>query len=161
MGAVVALADSKCCLVCGKEKYFKEYPRYKNKKGIHKLLNVCKSCRAIQKKEYNNKNIDKIRNYHKKFALQNKDIVKNRELKNKYKITLEQYNNMLIKQKGVCAICKTNLNKKALSVDHCHSTGKVRGLLCHNCNMGLGTFKDNMFILQEALNYLQINQEII
>jgi uncharacterized protein YlaI len=61
-----------------------------------------------------------------------------------------------VKQKGCCAICgkhQTILNK-TLNVDHCHKTGKIRGLLCTNCNHGLGKFYDNAEVLKVAINYL-------
>lgn len=68
---------------------------------------------------------------------------------------------MLNTQNHLCKIC--NLpgfkldprSKTLLVVDHCHSTGKVRGLLCHNCNRALGLFKDNTNSIENALNYLK------
>lgn len=74
----------------------------------------------------------------------------------KYGITLDQYNAMLEQQGGGCAICgaATNKNGKALFVDHCHDTGKVRGILCYRCNTGLGSFKDNAVLVAKAVSYL-------
>lgn len=60
---------------------------------------------------------------------------------------------MLDEQNGVCAICKFK-PKTVFHVDHCHSTGKVRGLLCINCNMALGLLKDNKMFLSQAIDYL-------
>lgn len=82
----------------------------------------------------------------------NKSIV----LKKKYNISLEDYYKILDEQNNVCAICKKyNENSKhMLAVDHCHKTGKVRGLLCSHCNTGLGQFKDDTELLQLAINYL-------
>lgn len=78
-----------------------------------------------------------------------------------YGVSLEQYNEMLNSQKGVCAIChnpETVLGKdkkiKNLSIDHCHSTGNVRGLLCNSCNNLIGRCDDNVSILQNAISYL-------
>ena len=78
-------------------------------------------------------------------------------LKRVYGITIDDYNDMFIEQGGSCAICGTHQKefKFCLSVDHCHSTGKIRGLLCHRCNGGLGNFNDNPEILQNALKYLK------
>lgn len=70
-----------------------------------------------------------------------------------YNITLEQYNNMLLAQNGVCAICGQK-GERMLCVDHDHTTGKVRGLLCDLCNRGLGFFKENTNIIIKALVYL-------
>ena len=61
---------------------------------------------------------------------------------------------MLSNQSGHCAIC-INKDKRKLAVDHCHKTGKIRGLLCSNCNQGLGMFKDNLDFLGRARNYLR------
>jgi len=73
-----------------------------------------------------------------------------------YGITLEEYEVLLIKQNNVCAICSasTGSNNKRLAVDHNHQTGVVRGLLCDDCNIGLGKFKDNPNLLIKAINYL-------
>ena len=87
---------------------------------------------------------------------------RNNDLKKKYGITLEQYEQMLADQGGVCAICGNpepvwdkKVNRlRALSVDHCHTTGKVRGLLCTGCNQGLGNFKENPDRLAKAISYL-------
>ena len=73
----------------------------------------------------------------------------------------ELFLKLLESQGNTCAICKkTNtLNKKNnLSVDHCHSTGKIRGLLCSKCNFGLGQFKDNPELLLKAAEYVKSNQ---
>lgn len=80
-----------------------------------------------------------------------------RTLFKNYGITLDQYYALEKLQDGVCAICKKpNTCKKTnrLYVDHCHATGKVRGLLCMKCNTGLGYFDDNISKLREAIEYL-------
>ena len=73
-----------------------------------------------------------------------------------YGVTLEQWNEMFQAQGGRCAICGTHQcsTKKSFSVDHCHKTGKVRGLLCQNCNTALGKFKDDEELLHSAIRYL-------
>lgn len=72
----------------------------------------------------------------------------------RYKINLEEYNNILAKQDNKCAICKKESNTR-LHVDHCHDTLKVRGLLCGNCNRALGLFYDNIDSLEKAIVYLK------
>jgi hypothetical protein len=63
---------------------------------------------------------------------------------------------LLVVQKNVCALCKKGESSgKQLSIDHCHTTGKIRGLLCSRCNLGLGLFKDNQEVLAAAIKYLQ------
>jgi hypothetical protein len=87
----------------------------------------------------------------------NKIDARAKRLKMHYGITLQEYNEMFNRQNGCCAICKTHQSDLtvSLAVDHCHGTKKVRGLLCYNCNSGLGRFKDNISFLQEAINYLE------
>ncbi len=64
---------------------------------------------------------------------------------------------MLQDQKNSCLICNRELDQSAC-VDHCHTTGKVRGLLCRQCNMALGLLKDNIDSLENAINYLKRNK---
>jgi len=100
--------------------------------------------------------------YQKQYRLKHPDRVRSTDLKKSFGITLEQYNEMLEKQNGVCMICKnpeTVIDNRTeqprnLAVDHCHTTKKVRGLLCMGCNQGLGNFRDNPKFLAEAINYL-------
>lgn len=78
-------------------------------------------------------------------------------LKAKFGLTLEQYDQMVIAQNGLCAIClrpPTGIYPDKLGVDHCHTTGKVRALLCRDCNSALGLFQDNAELLQKAAEYL-------
>jgi len=70
-------------------------------------------------------------------------------------MTIEDYDTMLEKQNNVCAICyKMNKNGKRFIIDHCHQTGRVRGLICHNCNVGIGLLGEDRTILSSAINYL-------
>jgi hypothetical protein len=80
-----------------------------------------------------------------------------RLLWNKYGLTEDDYNTLLIKQNHKCAICEATApnGMGKWHVDHCHTTGKVRGLLCMSCNIMLGKAKDSLEILQKAINYLQ------
>jgi len=81
---------------------------------------------------------------------------KNRRLKQKFGITLEQYEEILSKQNGLCAICSsTEKTGKRLAVDHCHKTGKVRGILCMKCNTSLGKINDDISILEKMIFYLK------
>jgi hypothetical protein len=76
----------------------------------------------------------------------------------RYGITSDDYDRMLAEQGGCCAICQTDKpggKARAWSVDHCHSTNKVRGLLCHRCNVGLGYFKDDPVRMARAISYLE------
>lgn len=73
---------------------------------------------------------------------------------NKYGITEETFNSMLLSQNYKCAICNLEFNGTTPDIDHCHNTNKVRGLLCSNCNRGIGLLNDNPIILSKAVEYL-------
>jgi hypothetical protein len=78
-------------------------------------------------------------------------------MKRNYGVNFSDYDKMLKKQNGGCAICKSpapNHHKKRLNIDHCHITGRVRGLLCDACNRALGLFKDSPDIMLKAISYV-------
>ena len=112
-------------------------------------------------REYRRKNPEKSRAATAKYKKNNPDVEVNGHLLRKYGITLEEYNGLLEKQKGKCAICKTITSKRRLDVDHCHETGKIRGLLCLNCNAALGNFKDDPILLRTAIEYLKVGDAYV
>lgn|SRR3990167_3683409 len=75
-----------------------------------------------------------------------------------YGITEAQYQALIISQNNCCLICKLPAGDKTLHIDHCHATGKIRGLLCNHCNTGLGRFKDNIELLKAAIKYLKASK---
>ena len=86
-------------------------------------------------------------------------------LPKRYGITFEQYELMLAEQNGECAVCGTDnagssRTSGRLFVDHCHTSGKVRGLLCHNCNQGIGHLQDDIDRLRSAIEYLTRNLNV-
>lgn len=77
-------------------------------------------------------------------------------LNKKFGLTEDQYDTMLIAQNNHCATClEPDRSNKRLAVDHCHKTGKIRGLLCANCNRGIGLFEDDPELMQKAIDYLK------
>jgi hypothetical protein len=129
--------QSRTCTKCKKKK---ELTAFGNNKRINGGKHFrCKDCEAKRRKE-------------------NKQYFWLWNLAKKYNITLEDYKFMSDIQEGVCAICKKKcLTGNKLAVDHCHKTGRVRGLLCTVCNTSLGGFKDNVSLLESAILYLKIN----
>ena len=93
----------------------------------------------------------------KEWNLANPDKKKHNALRWNYAITLDEYCTLLEKQKHCCMICKVHVSElsRNLCVDHDHTTGTVRGLLCSNCNTALGLLKDNTTLLENAVNYLR------
>ncbi len=119
----------------------------------------------IRSQEWRKKNVQRSRASVKNWTAANPSKVLSMQLK-KYGISLEQYNDLLRKQNGRCAICNSRPagmqhSKTRLCVDHEHSTGKVRGLLCGGCNIGLGHFKHNIGILKNAIKYLEENGDVL
>jgi len=89
-------------------------------------------------------------------------IMKSIDLKKRFGISLEEYQEMLEKQNYVCATCNRpersidhrTKQVRSLAVDHCHTTGKIRGLLCSDCNTALGLLKDNTETMKNMISYL-------
>lgn len=115
--------------------------------------NEARRKKYAEDEEYREREKKKVREYNKR----NPDSKKSQRLK-KYGITLSEYNEMLEKQSGECAICGEDgsVGKWGkLYVDHDHKTGKVRGLLCSKCNFAIGQFNDDYNLLLRAISYLK------
>lgn len=92
----------------------------------------------------------------KKQVEKNPKIEKRDQVKKLYGISLEEYEQRFEAQKGLCGICQKEMKLgKQSHLDHNHKTGKIRGFLCTQCNSGLGFFKDDFLILEDALEYLE------
>ncbi len=139
--------DEKYCGGCGKVKKHAEF--YKNRSNWDGVGPRCKPCMAVEQAKWRDKNREKV----------NANQRKRRLLKD-YNLPVEEYDRLLEAQGDKCAICEATEtrtragNTHLLSVDHCHETGKVRGLLCNNCNRALGLFNDNPEMLRRAVAYL-------
>src|SRR5271165_1611123 len=86
-----------------------------------------------------------------------KNRAKDSRLRREYGITLKEYNRILEWQVGVCYICNVAPTKTSLAVDHCHATGKIRGLLCMTCNRGISKFRDDLTRFQNCVKYFTNN----
>ena len=98
--------------------------------------------------------------FYKKYKRKQEQMCKQALSKHHDTLTAEERDSvrtqLMVKQDGCCAICgqpQKDLKRK-LALDHCHVTGRVRGLLCNNCNLLLGCAKDNVYRLQSAVDYL-------
>lgn len=100
--------------------------------------------------------------YQRKWRQANPDLARSNDLKKRFGITLEDYNQMMAEQKGVCKICgfpETKLDHRTkqprrLAVDHCHKTGRVRALLCSDCNTAIGLLKEDVELMRKAIEYV-------
>jgi hypothetical protein len=117
----------------------------------------------LRSERYRNKNREKIRERLKLYALKNPEKIKLHRLKcslkKRYKLTLDQYNEMYRKQESKCGICGIHESKitKKLNIDHDHRTGKARELLCQKCNVALSYFEN--FDSTPFLEYLKKHRE--
>lgn len=120
--------------------------------------NICVSCKSIKPLEAFRKSIHVKTGYLNTCKACLKVREKNIKLKLAYNINLDEFNLLLKKQNNTCAICKTDFQIKDICVDHCHKTGKVRGLLCHPCNRSIGMLKERKDVLYSAIRYLKLAQ---
>ena len=146
----------KQCMDCKTIKDDSEFNVKHYKSGAVGLRSYCKECGHKQRQDWRRRSPkDNARNkqYNKNHAqeIRGKKLLKYWPLVT-WQTAINEWNALFERQNGVCAICKKA--KRLLHVDHCHSSGKVRGLLCYNCNNGLGRFKDSVVNLKEAIIYL-------
>jgi len=145
---------TKRCTKCGEDKPISEF--YKRSASKDGLQNHCKPCsnERIARKRVNNR--EYMRSYMKSKA--GKAAVRKHRLKKNYNLTPVEFQELLIAQNFCCASCGTTEPKGSSNqwhVDHCHDTGKVRGLLCILCNIGIGCLGDNLQGVRNALLYLE------
>ncbi len=143
----------KKCSLCALIKEHSEFHRDSKNLYGRGLAYYCKSC-ANRKSREN----------HAKRVLQNdteyKRTKRDSYYKNKHGITLDDFENRLKIQQNLCAICKVSLSSAGTHthLDHDHDTNELRGILCTNCNRGLGHFKDSESNLMAAIKYLQAHK---
>lgn len=127
------------CTKCSEWKTLNEFGKSKNPGGQAQ----CKECRKAGKR---GKPVSEVQRVSHRAWL----------LKNTYGITSGEFDRMLEEQGGVCRICHKGPSGrfKHLCVDHCHTTGKVRGLLCHACNKSLGFLEDDPARIKRLIDYL-------
>ena len=120
---------------------------------LYKGSRICIICNRDRSIKWASANKELHNSHYRKWYGTRKEYVRNYHYVKKYGITLKEYNALYSAQNGLCAICKTKYEK--LLIDHCHITGKIRGLLCDSCNVGLGRFNDNVNLVEAAFLYLK------
>jgi hypothetical protein len=143
MAKTTQTTGTKTCTTCGITKDITEFYFRGGESSPFSRKSKCKSCEIKRLQS----------NY-------NPDRQKNNDLKRLYGITLNEYSQMLAEQNNQCAVCHTTDpggKHGKFMVDHCHTTGKVRGLLCKRCNIALGEVGDSINTLQTMIEYLKSN----
>jgi hypothetical protein len=133
-----------------KNAYHRKYYR-KNRDRILETHKKYRKRRSEYIKQYYLKNRAKLLARQIQYTKDNPKIRQNARIQRKYGITLQQYNQMRRDQEGRCKLCG---RKRKLVLDHCHTTGRIRGFLCIRCNGGLGAFGDSIEGLKKAIKYL-------
>ena len=146
-GGAVALLETKVCTgPCGKTKPLIDFPlRYDKGRSVGKRQSRCKACRnayRVKRRQEVGWTPHKNRHEH--------------QLRSDTRLNLSEYNAMLKAQDGVCALCrKTCATGRRLAVDHCHDTGRIRGLLCMRCNTAIGALGDTKESIEKVLAYVR------
>jgi len=125
------------CADCGETKLLDAFPKNRNTSDGH--AQYCKPCHNARSRDTRERLYGGGRHYH---------------LKRRYGIGADEVDALLEAQGGVCAICGREPARP--HVDHCHRTGRVRGILCGPCNQGLGQFQDNVEVMDAAAAYLRL-----
>jgi hypothetical protein len=129
------------CKICKIEKNIKEF-YLQNNKTIRSTK--CKKCYCIDTTKHKNRN----KSHYNLLDLKGR-------LRRTYNCTYEEYLKLIKDTQNKCSICQVKLRKQTKVLDHCHKKNKVRGIICRDCNFGLGNFKDNIKTLIKAIKYLR------
>lgn len=137
------------CSKCGIEKdlskfYIDKTRTYKDGSPFYRYR--CISCTKDDSLQYHHKQPPE-----RKYG----EFRKNRNLRYIYGIDLIEFNNMLNNQKGKCYLCETMISGKRAHLDHNHTTGKIRKVLCSNCNTGIGLLKESPDFFKKCIKYLE------
>lgn len=120
-------------------------------------MRKCSNCKIVKSlNEYPNDKARKFGKSNRCLPCKKADDEKHR-LKREYNLTLENLEELIKSQNNSCKICSLEFKNNNRHIDHCHKTGKVRGLLCAGCNTAIGKFNDDPELLLRAMKYLQDN----
>jgi hypothetical protein len=137
----------KICIECNQEKPIEDFPtagKKLNKNGEKYRHSYCYLCQREKNRAYHAKNKEHIHKRNRAWRL-----------RSKFGVSAEWYAGKMAQNNGLCEICNKTDGAKALAVDHDHGTGAVRGLLCTNCNTGIGSLDDSIEMLEKAISYLK------
>lgn len=141
----------KTCNRCKVDKPLSEFPMRKKTYGDRVGLIPYYMCAVCKKEHEKEQYLIPARQE------QIKKTARRSYIKRTYGISLEDYEDLIIAQNSVCAICEKDLSSlsgRELHIDHCHDSGKIRGILCSHCNVGIGNLNDDIDLLYAAIDYL-------
>lgn len=146
----------KKCNRCLVEKELDEF--FNDKQGSDGKYSICKPCKKNSTREWRSNNRKKYNSVAREWRKKNPVSIRGYNLKKKFGMSREDYEQMRIAQNGRCFICgahESGERYKKLAIDHCHKTNRVRKLLCSNCNKGIGNLQESTMLLKKAMNYLK------
>lgn len=156
------MQPAKSCSKCGELKSLEDFSP--NKKMRDGRQSSCRDCSAAQLRRYRKDHPDKAKeaDARHRATVRHGDYRREQRLRTVYGLTVDDYNAMLDRQNGTCAICDgppkgpgSQYGRFRFHVDHCHETNKVRGLLCGNCNTAIGLLGDDLKRFWAAIDYLE------
>lgn len=144
----------KTCSRCERRKSWAAfYVEARNKDG---RASACKKCYRAKEKDYRNKNRKAISARMKKYYGENRGEIRARQRDYRYGLAPGDFKRLLAVQRGLCAICKeVPGGKNGPCVDHDHESGKIRAILCSNCNTSIGLLKESSVLAQQVAGYLK------
>lgn len=125
---------------------------------LRKPRSRCKECEAKGGTAYRQRNPEKVKKARQTYIVKNHDRVKKWAIRSTWKrrgYNPDEVESFIASRPTECEICGEGAIYKALALDHCHTTNRLRGVLCENCNSGLGRFKDDPTLLRKAAGYLE------
>ena len=147
---------TKTCSTCNKTKGEEEFLQRKDRPSRR---SYCNDCAAVKSKKWRQDNPDRASDQSRNWREANVDAYRARQRKNHirrtYGIEEADYQALCAEQDHACAICCSPMAEVRMVVDHDHSTGEVRGILCVTCNTGIGMLRDDYQLVQRALDYLK------
>lgn len=131
--------------------------REKNPEKARKISQQWREANPEYKRQWRQENQDKVARHGRKWRQKNRDHIREYKRQWQYNLTPAQYQHLLEKQSFKCASCGVNfatLSADAISIDHCHKTNKVRGILCRSCNLALGLMNDDLVKIRKLAKYI-------
>ncbi|RWO22804.1 endonuclease VII domain-containing protein [Mesorhizobium sp.] len=147
--------STKICSSCNSEKPLSLFGRQSGYRDGHR--NQCNACRSRKQAAYTKTDAGKASQKRFVSSAERREKRKWRVRHKKYGMSRDSFSEMLLAQNGRCALCSTDKpgSRYGFCIDHCHETGRVRGILCHNCNSALGKLGDTPTSISRALAYVQ------
>lgn len=140
-------------LECGRCRQRKPLADFTRRKDTAARVGSCRACQTERSRRWRAANPERNRDNRRAYERRRPEVSRASYIKSRYGITAAEYDAMLVRQGGGCAICREQIDG-SLDIDHCHTTGRVRGLLCGPCNRMLGLAKDRPEVLSAAARYL-------